>query len=226
MPTDHNPLFDGPDGQEYHTGTGFPVWPHRRTSPTSTADEQSRAQIEDSYVSYRLKRLDELEKMTRPIGGLTSAKGKDLAAFEALESAGELTARLAGWAIAHQFGLAAKGLQHVQEQSPESKDYQLSLQERSFVDSHEHEKVGAWEPKAVDPIFARKCLANLLRANPGGWPDWFCRQTLEAIEALGVCPIQGDYLEEGETARHATDRVAHDLMALMAQAPDRQTIRS
>src|ERR1035441_8722835 len=49
---------------------------------------------------------------------------------------------------------------------------------------------------------------------------------LEAIEALGVCPLLGDYLGEGEVARHATDRVAHDLMALMAQAPDRQTIRS
>jgi uncharacterized cofD-like protein len=49
---------------------------------------------------------------------------------------------------------------------------------------------------------------------------------LEAIEALGVCPLLGDYLEEGAVARHATDRVAHDLMALMAQAPDRQTIRS
>src|SRR5271156_381229 len=49
---------------------------------------------------------------------------------------------------------------------------------------------------------------------------------LDAIEALGVCPLQGDYLEEGEVARHATDRVARDLMALMAQAPTRQTIRS
>jgi uncharacterized cofD-like protein len=49
---------------------------------------------------------------------------------------------------------------------------------------------------------------------------------LEAIEALGVCPVLGDYLDEGTVARHATDRVAHDLMALMAQAPDRQTIRS
>jgi uncharacterized cofD-like protein len=49
---------------------------------------------------------------------------------------------------------------------------------------------------------------------------------LAAIEALGVCPVLGDYLEEGEVARHATDRVARDLMALMAQAPDRQTIRS
>ena len=49
---------------------------------------------------------------------------------------------------------------------------------------------------------------------------------LEAIEALGVCPVLGDYLEEGMVARHATDHVAHDLMALMAQAPDRQTMRS
>ena len=48
---------------------------------------------------------------------------------------------------------------------------------------------------------------------------------LEAIEALRVCPVLGDYLDEGEVARHATDHVAHDLMALMAQAPDRQTMR-
>jgi uncharacterized cofD-like protein len=48
---------------------------------------------------------------------------------------------------------------------------------------------------------------------------------LEAVEAIGVCPVLGDYLEEGDVARHATSRVASDLMALMAQAPDRQTIR-
>ena len=46
---------------------------------------------------------------------------------------------------------------------------------------------------------------------------------LEAIESLGVCPVLGDYLDEGATARHATDRVAHDLMALMEQAPERRT---
>jgi uncharacterized cofD-like protein len=48
---------------------------------------------------------------------------------------------------------------------------------------------------------------------------------LDAIEVLGVCPVMGDYLEEGAVARHATDHVAHDLMALMAQSPERQTIR-
>jgi uncharacterized cofD-like protein len=42
---------------------------------------------------------------------------------------------------------------------------------------------------------------------------------LEAIEGLGICPVLGDYLDEGIVARHATDRVASDLMALMAQTP-------
>jgi len=47
---------------------------------------------------------------------------------------------------------------------------------------------------------------------------------LEAIEALGVCPVIGDYLDEGAVARHATDLVAHDLMDLMAQASERQPL--
>src|SRR6202167_946225 len=49
---------------------------------------------------------------------------------------------------------------------------------------------------------------------------------LEAIDGLGVCPLLGDYLDEGTVARHATNRVANDLMALIAQAPDLQTLRS
>jgi uncharacterized cofD-like protein len=47
----------------------------------------------------------------------------------------------------------------------------------------------------------------------------------EAIEALGVCPLLGDYLDEGDVARHATEQVAHDLMALMAQSPKRRMTR-
>ena len=42
---------------------------------------------------------------------------------------------------------------------------------------------------------------------------------LEAIEDLGVIPVLGDYLEEAGVARHATDRVAHDLMELVSQVP-------
>jgi uncharacterized cofD-like protein len=42
---------------------------------------------------------------------------------------------------------------------------------------------------------------------------------LEAIEEQGVCPVLGDYLESSDVARHATDRVARDLLQLVAQAP-------
>jgi len=41
---------------------------------------------------------------------------------------------------------------------------------------------------------------------------------VEAITELGVNPVLGDYLDEGEVARHATDRIARDLMQLAAQA--------
>ena len=39
----------------------------------------------------------------------------------------------------------------------------------------------------------------------------------EAIQQLGVTPVLGDYLEEGEVARHATDRVARDVLKLVWQ---------
>jgi uncharacterized cofD-like protein len=35
-----------------------------------------------------------------------------------------------------------------------------------------------------------------------------------AIRELGVIPVLGDYLDEGEVARHATDRIALDLVEL------------
>jgi uncharacterized cofD-like protein len=37
---------------------------------------------------------------------------------------------------------------------------------------------------------------------------------LNAIELLGVIPVLGDYLEEGDVARHSTSRVARDLLQL------------
>lgn len=42
---------------------------------------------------------------------------------------------------------------------------------------------------------------------------------LDAIEALGVCPVLGDYLFEDNVARHNTDRLAKDLLDLAIQAP-------
>src|SRR3989442_11467089 len=43
---------------------------------------------------------------------------------------------------------------------------------------------------------------------------------LDAVEQLGVCPVLGDHLDEGLVARHATDRVARDLLELASHAPD------
>ena len=42
---------------------------------------------------------------------------------------------------------------------------------------------------------------------------------LDAIEALGVIPVLGDYLEEAAVARHNTSRVARDLMQLASEHP-------
>lgn len=45
---------------------------------------------------------------------------------------------------------------------------------------------------------------------------------LEAIEAMGVCPVLGDYLLEDNVARHATEQVAADLLALATQVPKKK----
>src|SRR5258708_4648453 len=42
---------------------------------------------------------------------------------------------------------------------------------------------------------------------------------LEAVEALGVVPVLGNYLDEGDVARHNTARIARDLMELIAHCP-------
>src|SRR5258708_1171910 len=42
---------------------------------------------------------------------------------------------------------------------------------------------------------------------------------LAAIEALGVIPVLGNYLDEGDVARHNTARIARDLMELIAHCP-------
>lgn len=44
---------------------------------------------------------------------------------------------------------------------------------------------------------------------------------LEAVEALGVIPVLGDYLDEAGVARHHTARVARDLLELAVHRPRR-----
>ncbi|HLV86167.1 MAG TPA: gluconeogenesis factor YvcK family protein [Candidatus Sulfotelmatobacter sp.] len=49
---------------------------------------------------------------------------------------------------------------------------------------------------------------------------------LDAVEALGVIPVLGDYLEEAGVARHNTTRVARDLLELVSQQPRPHRARS
>jgi uncharacterized cofD-like protein len=42
---------------------------------------------------------------------------------------------------------------------------------------------------------------------------------LDAIEAMGICAVLGDYLFEDNVARHDTDRVAEDLLQVAVTAP-------
>ena len=46
---------------------------------------------------------------------------------------------------------------------------------------------------------------------------------LETIEAMGVCPVLGDYLFEDGVARHDTTRLARDLLDLTIQAPSEKS---
>jgi uncharacterized cofD-like protein len=48
----------------------------------------------------------------------------------------------------------------------------------------------------------------------------------DAIKKLGVSPVLGDYLDEGEVARHATDRIARDLMDLAVQVRSKKRAAS
>ena len=68
-------------------------------------------------------------------------------------------------------------------------------------------------------IINQKAVSSAMKAKYAGEDASQIVVDLDAIEALGVCPILGDYLDEGDVVRHATDRVAGDIMALMAQSP-------
>jgi hypothetical protein len=215
MQNDDETFFNA-KGQEFYKDPIKPVWPHRvREWP----GEVARPLIEDTHVSYLLGRLDELEKQTRPSGGSATSKSKDMAAFDALELAGELVACVAGWAIDHQIGLAAKGLQFVPLQPSGTKDYPEYLEGRTRVDSHEHEKAGARETgDKRGPEFLRKCLMNLLLLNPGGWPVWLCQQTSDAIERLeyGETTPIFDPVRDGRKRNLPMRKLERDALAMVA----------
>ena len=196
---DHETYFDR--GREFYTITNNPVWPGRhRELPDQTPGHPIKGELaEDGYVRLLLNRLDNLERKTRPSTGEESAKGKDLAAFSALEIAGELTEHVAGWAIDHEVGLAVEGLKFVPLQPSGTKSNPQYLSDRATVDSHAHEKIGSLAPLGeAGAFFARKCLTNLLRCNPGAMPEWLRSMTIEGLEALDYGEVQPMFLPLNE----------------------------
>jgi len=68
-------------------------------------------------------------------------------------------------------------------------------------------------------LINRTPVSDELKAKYAGEGACQIENDLEAIEALGVIPVLGDYLDEAGVARHHTGRVASDLIELAAHRP-------
>jgi uncharacterized cofD-like protein len=66
-------------------------------------------------------------------------------------------------------------------------------------------------------LINRTPVSDALKAKYAGEGACQIVNDLDAVEALGVNPILGDYVEEGDVVRHNTSRVATDLMQLGQQ---------
>ena len=75
---------------------------------------------------------------------------------------------------------------------------------------HEHAEMRIFDFALIN----RKSVTNAVRARYALEGASQIVADLDAVRSLGVQPILGDYLVEGEKARHATDQVSHDLIHL------------
>ena len=135
------------------------------------------------YVDALIRRLRTLAAESDPRSNV-SAAGKDIRAFIALETAGDLVSALAGWAVSHTIGLAKSDLASVPLQPSQTTKHPEYLSLRAAVDLHEHEAAGSKIDAISDPVFLRKALINLLKTNSGGWPFEVRHQVIAALEDL------------------------------------------
>jgi uncharacterized cofD-like protein len=68
-------------------------------------------------------------------------------------------------------------------------------------------------------LINRTPASDALKAKYAGEGACQIVNDLDEVEALGVIPVLGDYLEEGLVARHNTARVARDLLELVSHHP-------
>jgi uncharacterized cofD-like protein len=122
--------------------------------------------------------------------------------------------------------LLVRGIARAIVESPATKVYicNLMTQANESLGLTAADHVRALNRHAQKQIFDyalinRASVSNELKAKYASEGACQIENDLDAVEALGVIPVLGDYLEEGGVARHNTTRVAHDLMQLAAQNP-------
>jgi hypothetical protein len=130
--------------------------------PTA-ATQYHRKLCDAEYVQALVDRLFRLATESDPSRGAETEQGKDLRAFTALRTAGELSSALAGWAIRHSIGLAKAELAFVPLQPTQTKTHEEYLDARSKADSHKHEAAGAALGKISETRIIKKSIINLLR---------------------------------------------------------------
>lgn len=150
-------------------------------------DEPPNRWRRDAEIDAIVKELGELEITTWPSVGSVTAKDKDAKAYRALNLAGSLVQLLAYWAINHMVGLAINGRQPIPSLSGFENDPEY-LAAKAAVDDHRHQRTGQARSNLyfskLHPIVLRQIVINLLRANPGGFPDRIRETIIEGLEAL------------------------------------------
>ena len=122
--------------------------------------------------------------------------------------------------------LLVRGIAQAIVESPATKVYicNLMTQANESLDLTAADHIRALNRHAQKQIFDYALInqtpaSDVLKTKYAGEGACQIVNDLDAIEALGVIPVLGDYLDEGDVARHNTSRVAHDLMQLAAQQP-------
>jgi uncharacterized cofD-like protein len=122
--------------------------------------------------------------------------------------------------------LLVRGISQAIVSSPATKVYicNLMTQANESLGLTAADHIRALYRHAQKPLFDyalinRTPASDELRAKYAGEGACQIVNDLDAVEALGVIPVLGDYLEEAGVARHNTTRVARDLMELAGRNP-------
>jgi uncharacterized cofD-like protein len=125
--------------------------------------------------------------------------------------------------------LLVRGISQAIVASPATKVYicNLMTQANESLGLTAADHIRALDRHAQKPLFDyalinRTPVSEEMKAKYAGEGAAQIVNDLDQVEAMGVIPVLGDYLEEAGVARHNTTRVARDLLDLVAQQPRRE----